>query len=170
VRLGFFRLAIAPFLICQLLLPATAEEANADSILADVRGMSLMKEAKYKEAIAAFDEAIQADASNWTAYVHRSKAYVKEGKYEEALSSADRAIKLQPKKATCYVSRAQALMKMSQTSNALAELNKAIMFDPQSGEAYYWRAKVWAQLGNLDRSLKDRASAAHYGYVPAPGD
>ncbi len=50
----------------------------------------------------------------------------------------------------------------SNLSSAIDELDRAIEIDPAHGPSYLERAEVMAELGNVDRAIRDAALAARY--------
>jgi tetratricopeptide (TPR) repeat protein len=81
---------------------------------------------QYKEAIKAYDEAIQIDPNCADAYNYKCDALNKLGKYDEALENCDRAIQLYPTLAESWNYQGNVLANQSKYNEALQAYDKAI--------------------------------------------
>src|SRR5262249_12575522 len=89
-------------------IAAAAQAWSAAAPSSYDQAVNLHRAGKFKEAIAAYDKAIQADPKSARAFVGRGEAYARLGQTERAVKDFDQAIKLSPKTAEGYYYRGNA--------------------------------------------------------------
>ncbi len=117
------------------------------------QGKQLQADGKFKEAVEAFDKAIQADPKAADAYIGRGNANRSLRDPSAALKDFDRAIAVDPKNSEAYRFRSIVHRGNSDLPAALADANKAVELAPESYQAYLTRGLAKAEL-------KDHAGAA----------
>jgi hypothetical protein len=83
-----------------LLVPALARAANAQAQEYDELGMSLYRQGLYAKAITYFQNAVQADPTDWEGYENLGNAYFKINDNADALSSYQKSLQLNPNNTT----------------------------------------------------------------------
>lgn len=105
-------------------------------------GCSLCETEQFREAIAAFDQALAINPNAATAWNFRGNALSGLQRYAEALFAYDRAVALQPSYHQAWFNRGQLLTDMGAYGNALESYDRAIALqaDPR-----YWHARedIW---------------------------
>lgn len=110
-------------------------------------------------AIEAYTQAIELDAKNDSAFLHRAYCYYDSGDFAKAIADLKRAIELQPNDSRAYEKRAAALEATGQNAAAVPDANEAIQRDPKNPGHYLLRASLNQQLGNAQQVLDDYAKA-----------
>ncbi len=127
---------------------------------------------RFKEALAAFEEAIKLDPGYVLAYRGKSIALNALGRADEALAACDQAIKLNPNDGRAYYNKGIFLSGLKRYPEALDAYNQAIRLEPGFAWAYSGKGNVLWQLGRYedaaaayDRAtqLNDKDTAAWIG-------
>lgn len=125
------------------------------------KGYQRQKSRDYREAIAQYTKAIEADRDYYKAYTNRALAYSSLRQYGKAVVDLTRAIALRPDRAQYYYFRARCYLKMDDTRRALEDLDKAIFAQPGFTDPYYVRAQVLERLGKTSAALEDYRKFVH---------
>jgi hypothetical protein len=106
----------------------------------NAKGYSLSAEGRYREALDAYEKAIELEPG--FAYAWNGKGYMlgAEGQYPEALAAYRRAIELDPRFAYPWNGIGSALTAMGQPREALDAYNKAIDLDPIFAVPWFGKA------------------------------
>lgn len=110
-------------------------------------------EKKYKEAIAACNQAIAIKPENPEIWIERTEVLLEDANYSEALVSAERALRLKPKYSLALANRCQALFNLGKYAEAIAACDLALRSDGNWGETtavVAWYNKGLAQ-SNLEQ-------------------
>jgi tetratricopeptide (TPR) repeat protein len=83
-----------------LLAPALAQAANAQAEEYDELGMSLYRQGLYAKATTYFQNAVQADPTDWEGYENLGNAYFKINDNADALSAYQKSLQLNPNNST----------------------------------------------------------------------
>ena len=83
-----------------LLAPALAQAANAQAQEYDELGMSLYRQGLYAKAITYFQNAVQADPTDWEGYENLGNAYFKINDNADALSAYQKSLQINPNNST----------------------------------------------------------------------
>jgi len=119
------------------------------------KGLALMNEEKYPEALSAFNQAAaNAPANSW-AYINKGWAQNTLGDYHQALQSYDKAAELDPANPYIYVNRGITYNSLGDYRQALADEEKAIKLNPNIYWAYIGRARSYLGIGNYNQALVD---------------
>jgi tetratricopeptide (TPR) repeat protein len=126
------------------------------------RGLRMMKDSNWAQAIISFQNAIQAAPNAADIYYLLGEVYRFQVKYTEAGQNYDKAIRTNPNFAPAYLGRARLRLIFAPDTPASAQpdLEKAISLDPKLFEAYLELAEVKIASGDGKGALKDLASAA----------
>jgi tetratricopeptide (TPR) repeat protein len=112
------------------------------------RGMDLTRGKMFREAVAAFSEAIARDPAHAQTYNNRGYAWAACGEHERALADFNEAIRLAPGHAAGYTNRGLLHVKRGEFARALADLAEALRLDPGAAEQLAPAiAKARASLG-----------------------
>lgn len=119
------------------------------------RGVSLLEQGNYPEAIQQFTKALEIDPRDATAYHQRGLAYVEEADYELAIADFNQAIKINPKNAETYCQRAVAFQLRGDLNHSITDCTQAIKLNPNSTLAFRTRSEAYAAKGDVQRSQAD---------------
>lgn len=129
-------------------------------------GQALSISGKQKEALQAFEQALERAPSPKAAYLARGFVLVRAGDFRGAVRDFDAALKLDPQSAVAWLGRGMAFKKAGMEKLALRDLGKAIRSRPDLAPAYYQRAEALRALGDKD-ALMDLQRAAELGHKRA---
>jgi tetratricopeptide (TPR) repeat protein len=124
-----------------------------------LRGVSLIRERNYEDAIAANTRAIQLNPRYEYAYINRSYAYSSLGRFQQGLEDANKAIELNPKLALAFLNRSLANSNLGNLEQILEDSDRAIELDPQLEEAYVNRSHANYKIGNHRQAFEDASRA-----------
>lgn len=125
-----------------------------------VRGVDSHKNGQFVQAMAAYQEAVQADPSYFDAQYNLGVAAFDTGKWPEALAAFERALVLKPENASARLNFALALEQANYPADAAHELEVLLAATPGSVDGHVTLANLYAQ------KLGDNAKARlHYTKV-----
>ena len=110
-----------------LLAPALAQAANAQAQEYDELGMSLYRQGLYAKAITYFQNAVQADSTDWEGYENLGNAYFKINDNADALSAYQKSLQLNPNNSTL-----ENIVQSMQGNTAPAPANNSVEANPPS--------------------------------------
>jgi tetratricopeptide (TPR) repeat protein len=112
-----------------------------------------------KEAMQAYDKAIEIDSHFSRAYAGRAQIYNDWEQYQKALSESELAIKFDPNYAWGFNCRGTANARMGNYQKAVPDYTRAIELDPHN--AAYYRNRSWANywLKDYPQSVTDANKA-----------
>ncbi len=123
------------------------------------RGITLMRERKYTEAIADFTKALEAGGPSIPLYYYRSQAHRHAGRNEEAQADLEIAKNLEPTTAEDYSVRAAQLHEKN-PSESIKLYSKALQLNPYFLSAWHNKAYVLSEkLSEWDLALEAMKSA-----------
>ena len=133
------------------------------------RAGTLKDEARFAEALAAFDNAIALKPDYAQAHNGRGIVLAHVNRFAEAVGSFDRAIALKPDYAEAYNNRALVLQDLGQFDEALTSLDRAIALQPDNARAHNNRGMVLHGLRRDEEALAghDTAIALKADYAEA---
>jgi tetratricopeptide (TPR) repeat protein len=125
----------------------------------------------WQEAIAAFDQSIIADSTNYKPFFNRGNALLENKAYKEAIMDYNMANGLAPQQVDIYYNRGLALLGLEMYEDALVDFEQALQANPNQPQVHFNKAK--ALLGNNDPvaaisslteavNLDKRNAAAYY--------
>jgi tetratricopeptide (TPR) repeat protein len=109
-----------------------------------------------KDALDAFNKAIDLNPNFADAYYARGSIYKSDGDYNQAIKNFDKVIEINPKDADVYIDRAGAYVKLGNYSQAINDYDKSIKLNPDYLDYYYYynMADVYRELGNYKQAIK----------------
>jgi tetratricopeptide (TPR) repeat protein len=143
-----------------LFIPTPTPTRSPASFLSDAQGY--VKQGKYIQAVAAFEQAIQSDPTNINTYLDLARLEVLNGDYEKALDIASKALLLNNNNSLAHAVKGWAMARGGDYQG-LAEIQNAIETDPGNALAYAYQAEILAQqqtAGKGDLTTIDKATAA----------
>jgi tetratricopeptide (TPR) repeat protein len=123
------------------------------------RGLGLLLQNKFDDAIVEFNEAVRADATNPRFYNSRGNAWKGKGELDIALADYNEAIRIDPNFAYPYNGRASVYADKGELDRAISDYSEVIRIDPTLAAPYSNRAMAWLQKGEFDRALADANEA-----------
>ncbi len=123
------------------------------------KGVELVVEGKYNEAIEAFNKAIQINPKDAVAYNNRGAAFGQIGNYKQQIEDCNKALQINPNDAVAYNNRGVAYGELGSYEQEVEDCTKAIELNPRLAVAYYHRGLAYQKLGNRKQAEKDRRMA-----------
>ena len=100
------------------------------------KGYAFAVAGQYKEAIEAFNKAIEEDPKDEKAYYNRGAIHGSLGNYNEAISDFEKTIELNPKYEKAFYSRGIAYLRLGNKKEAAADLKIAVELGYKQAEEY----------------------------------
>jgi len=148
----------------------TVPAAKRESQLLCDQGRMVLRQNQTREAFDLFEQALQADAGNHSAWLWRAMALTDMGRFDDALASYDHALKIEPDNARVWNSKGALLTELGRAEAALTCLDRALEISASSGKvkAIFWLNKGKA-LFILRRYRESReALVRSYQLDPSP--
>jgi tetratricopeptide (TPR) repeat protein len=123
------------------------------------KGYALKRIKNNKEALQAFDKAIELQPNFGKAYAGRAAVYVDWRQYEKALQQSEKAIQLEPKLPWAYKCRGDAYMGLQNYQKAIENYDQAIELYPKAEGAYCNRSYAYHKLKKYPQALEDANKA-----------
>jgi tetratricopeptide (TPR) repeat protein len=117
------------------------------------RGDGFFQQSAHRQALAAYDAAIQSNPLSPIAWLKRGITLDSLQQFAAALTCFDRAVQLAPEDATGWSKRGLVLENLNRLEEALGSYRKVIELDRQNYWAWYDQGKVLETLGQLDIAL-----------------
>ncbi len=130
-------------------------------------GHRFFKQNDFKQAVAAYDLAIQDDPNNSSAYYWRGRAYNKLNLSEKAVADFKRTVELTPTHTEAYNWLGWLSEKDNKYDACVGYLTKAIELKADNSWSYYHRGRCNYQQGNKKEAARDAKEACNLGYQPA---
>jgi len=121
------------------------------------------KSGQYKEALAAYEEAIKLDPNFAIAY-NKGNALSDLKRHEEALAAYEQALRLDPKAAFAWNGKGNALYSLKRYEEALAAYEQALRLDPKYAHAYNNKGAALKALGRAAEAEQAYQQARALGY------
>lgn len=144
-------------LVCSMLLPALLW-AETDKQLFD-RGVVLLKNEEFKEAVDVFSRLLESASENPDVYKNRGVAYMKLGEYDLAIVDFEKTREIRPDMKGLYSNLGVAWYYKGEYETAIKNYNMEIALTPDNYYAFFNRAICRAELNDVEASLKDVDSA-----------
>ena len=130
---------------------------------ANKRGLEYMKQERYDQAIAEFNDILQHDAYWYPAYYNRAVALANSRHYKEALADFNYVIARHPDHADAYFNRAIVYENLGIFANAIQDYTETIRLRPGFIMAYHYRGIARFRMEDLDGALADYNRALELG-------
>ena len=128
------------------------------------KGLKLIDQRRFEEALDMFDYAIQINPSFAHAYANRGLTVLMlRDDRKSALADFSKAIELNPELAYVYSNRGNVHADLGQLEEALSDQNKAIELDPRYINALNNRASLYLKLGEFENAKRDVERAQSLG-------
>jgi beta propeller repeat protein len=133
------------------------------------KGIELVNQGKYDQAIQAWDEAIKINPQYTYAWSNKGNILNVLGKYDEAIRACDQAIKINPQYTYAWTNKGNALVGQGRYDEALQAYDQAISINPQSVDAWNNKGNALYLLGKYDDAIKafDRTISINPQYADA---
>jgi cell division septation protein DedD len=131
--------------------------AAADDEDAFSRGLQLLGQQRYDEAIKAFSTAIEIIPGDYQAYNSRGVARALKGDFDGAIDDYNKALEIRPRYAEAYNNRGYARTEKGKLQAALDDYDKSLKINPLFVDAYNNRA--WILATTSDKNLRNSAAA-----------
>ena len=142
------------------LLSTGAARASEQSELLYARGLVLFHKESYKDALALFDQAVQADPQDTYALYYRGVTQGRLGNYPAAVTDLRGVMKAKPELDQGALELGVALTQTGEYKEALPWLEQAQTAAPSEAEASFFLGLAQLRLGQLDAARTNFANAA----------
>jgi tetratricopeptide (TPR) repeat protein len=131
---------------------ALAEITTGDSVSWTQRGDDLYLQARYGDAVDAYNKALEIDPYYSIAWNKRGNALTELGYYEEAIRNYDKAIELDPLYGQAWDNKGYALYRVGMFNESLIAYNRAIAINPNDLHALVNKGMNLQKLGRIDEA------------------
>lgn len=121
------------------------------------RGLKLIGEQRYDEAIKAFSTAIEIIPRDYQAYNYRGVAWALKGNYGKAIVDYDKSLEIRPRYAEAYNNRGFARTQRGDLRKALNDYTRALEINPFFVDAY--NNKAWVLATCADQRFRNGGQA-----------
>ena len=123
------------------------------------RGDQSMKNGRYKEAIAYYDQGLQG-SDNYEAFLNKGIAQWRVREFANAESSFTDAINASPQYASlAYYYRAELKFKSGDIEDALQDVDESLKQDPLDAQALNLRGRIHTIQGSYEKAIGDLSAA-----------
>ncbi len=129
----------------------TPDSAPAHLLVGD----ALMKALQFREALAAFDEAVRCDPGFAWSYFARGLDHAVLSEQDAAFRDLNRAVDLSPETPWAYRARGMLYSRRGDADHAIADYGRVIELAPSDSDAYMDRGAAYAAKGRLDLAIAD---------------
>jgi len=116
------------------------------------RAEQYVKQTKYKEALALYDQAIRLEPKNPECWSQRAAAKIEMERYAEAVNDCDQALALNPNHADAWGRKALAFSQLEQFVPALAAAIRATTLNANDAVAWYVKGICLEETGKSDEA------------------
>ncbi len=122
----------------------------------------LYTQKRTREALAAYDQALQTDTLNPQAWQGRGLTQASSGQHAEALKSFERALQLDPSLVTSLNGKGTALNLLHRNQEALEVFDRAVILEPDNAISWNGKGAVLSALGQNEQALTAFDVAVHF--------
>jgi tetratricopeptide (TPR) repeat protein len=137
----------------QIQLAATHHPGPGDADAWFHRGLELARQDRYREALAAFEQAIRLNPNHVGAWLGKGTVLALLGRYQEALAAFEQAIRLDPNDSDAWLAKGLALAELGRYQEALAAFEQAIRLNPNDAETWANKGLALGELGRHQEAL-----------------
>ena len=117
------------------------------------KGDDLVKQGRFREAIALYDRALRIDPENVLTWNLKGDALNKLDRFAEAVAAFDRALRIEPDHVYAWAHKGDSLYNLKRYNDALSAFNRALRSDPQNTFALAMKGMALSDLGNYTEAL-----------------
>jgi lipoprotein NlpI len=143
--------------------PAPQQQPDPAVVTHD-QGVRFAQEGKWREAVTAFNKAIELSPNFAAAYASRAHVYHMLGQHQQGIADYSQAISRQVGYVQAYYNRGNVYSDSGQYQRALADYSEALRLNPRYTDAYYNRGLVYLYLGQGDAGADARAYLSLKGW------
>jgi tetratricopeptide (TPR) repeat protein len=136
----------------------SADLVNMENVVFQ-SGVTYLNQDDYDAALKEFDEIIQLNPDNASAYAYRGRVYQRQGNYDQAIADCDKAISLNPNEPMAYFTRGTSHYGKRNYEQAISDLTQLISLDPNNSNAYNNRGVAYLDNGDVDQAISDYEQA-----------
>ena len=137
--------------------PPTASPVDVTGLLR--RALTASAAGNYAQAIAVFDEILEADPVNTTALLGRAVAFRRAGKKPEALAGLDLVLRLDPRNAAALLNRGRLLRERGDLKDSLETFDRLVEVAPNDWDVWMERGDVLLKMGRDEDALRSYSEA-----------
>jgi tetratricopeptide (TPR) repeat protein len=132
-------------------------------------GLSLHRQDRFDEALAAYDHALSLRPKSVSAWALRGGLLFRVGRYDDAMRSFDKILEIDPTSELAWRNKGSCLIESERPKDALKMFDVAIDINPLSVPAWYNRGVALERLGELDEARRhyERALQIDPSYAEA---
>lgn len=123
------------------------------------QGKAFYAEARYEDAIAALDKAIQLELDNPRAWFSKGATLAKQQQYEDAAAAYDRATQLNSDLPEAWFGLGSVLTRLQRYREALSAHDKATLLKPDAYQVWFGKARCYALEGDADMAIESLQKA-----------
>lgn len=127
------------------------------------RGLALMKQGRYAEALQAYDQALVLTPQDANALINRGVVHYELGNFRQALADQSAALALRPDDEQALYNRGNAYAELGATELAFKDYERAIAVNPKSANSYYNRGVLYWEAGDIEKAQADFGKACELG-------
>jgi len=116
-------------------------------------GLALKDNARYDDAIRAFDKAIGLDPENCAAWENKSNTLILQGKYDEALNVYSKALEFNNNE-KLWLNRGTILIQQGRYEEAVQACDAALKINPRYRESWYKKGLALSYQGKYDKAIE----------------
>lgn len=119
------------------------------------RGIGMVNNGKYQQAVSLFDQVIRDNPSSIEALLGRGTAYAFQRDLETAIDDFSQAIQLNSDTGEAWKRRGQARAALGASAEAISDLSKALEFEPMSSDILHERGTVYYRSKDYEAAVTD---------------
>jgi tetratricopeptide (TPR) repeat protein/tRNA A-37 threonylcarbamoyl transferase component Bud32 len=140
--------------------PTLQQAVRTHQLLQDA--YRLYTQHRVKDALTAYNRAVQIDSQNAEAWQGRGLTQALNGQHREALESFDRALQIDPTLVTALTGKGTALNMLHRNQEALQVFDRAVTLEPDNAYAWNGKGAVLSALGQTEQALQAFDVALHF--------
>lgn len=148
------RMLLSSIVVSLVFMFSACGSAGTD---ADEQGMEYFEQGKYTEALASFEEAVQADSSEALYQIHCGMAQIRLEQYEQAQAAFEIAMRMDEEAKEAYRGRGICYMKQKLYADAAADFETVLKLagtfpDAADYDSLHWLGEAYYQAGEYEKS------------------
>lgn len=119
------------------------------------RGIGMVNNGKYEQAVSVFDQVIQDTPDSVEALLGRGTAYAFQRDLDAAILDFSKALEINPETGEAWKRRGQAKAALGSNAEAVSDLSKALEYEPNSPDILHERGTVRYRSKDYEGAVKD---------------